>query len=185
MIRLLRPGFHSGTLPKAFAAMRRESRHSQSMDGKRIRRRRAAIRRVEVDVRRFVERELISLLSEVGFLPGIAITVNSLHVSTNRIEVELVRADQRQCPAVLRWTYLSGKLTGTVEPMGWIGELDEGDYNTVKNAMLAIFQRSGVEEVRGPLSVAAVPNFAWEDWLDRCKPAKNPGKMPTLAEMAS
>ena len=105
MLRLLRPGFHSGTLPKAFSALRRAVQRGESSDGKRFRRRWATIRRVEVDVQRFVERELLSLLTDDGFLAGAAIGVRSVRSSTNRIDVELTCAMWPEQSAVLTWEY--------------------------------------------------------------------------------
>ena len=88
MMQLLRPGFHSGTLPKAFAALRRAARKGDAPDSSRIRRRLTTIRRVEAALHRFVERELIELLKEVGFLSDDPISVGAIRTSTNRIDIE-------------------------------------------------------------------------------------------------
>ena len=96
MTQLLRPGFHSGTLPKAFSALRRAARKAASSDDNRLRRRWVAIQRVEQAVKRFVDRELVTLLNEIGFTHDVPISVKSVHASTNRINVRLAYADSTE-----------------------------------------------------------------------------------------
>ena len=69
MPRLLSPGFHSGTLPKAFARLRRLERQAPSF--RRFSQRRAwqdVLQHAERDLRRFVERDLHSA---AGILSGV------------------------------------------------------------------------------------------------------------------
>ena len=64
--RLLRPGFHSGTVPKRFAKLRRAARHALADgDSAALRKHREALGHVERDVRRYVQRELVALVVEV------------------------------------------------------------------------------------------------------------------------
>ncbi|MBI2899852.1 MAG: hypothetical protein HYY17_06690 [Planctomycetes bacterium] len=67
--RLLRPGFHSGTVPKLFAKLRRARRGERRAVAKHE----AALRHVEEAVRRFVERDFLALaggaLSDVRVSP--------------------------------------------------------------------------------------------------------------------
>jgi hypothetical protein len=165
MLRLLRPGFHSGTLPKAFSALRRAVQRGESSDGKRFRRRWATIRRVEVDVQRFVERELLSLLTDDGFLAGAAISVRSVRSSTNRIDVELTCTMWPEQSTILTWAYVAGTLAGSVSPTGWVNHLQQGDLATLGAAVSGLFQRAGVEEAVGPLPLAIAPPFTWTSWV--------------------
>ena len=172
MMQLLRPGFHSGTLPKAFAALRRAARRGGPPEGNRIQRRQAAVRRVEVAVRRFVERELITLFEEIGILPLAPIAVRSVRASTNRIDVELVCADQPDQPAVVTWKYIRGMLVGSVDPTSWIDSLDPRDRERLTDALAGLFQRGGTEQADGPLPIAITPPLAWDDWVEAWRPAK-------------
>ena len=146
MLRLLRPGFHSGTLPKAFAAMRRAVQRGESSDGKRFRRSWATIRRVELDVQRFVERELLNLLTEMRFLEGAALGVQSARASTNRIDVALTCDMWPDRPTLWSWEYVSGKLVSRVSSAGWVDCLESDDRTIMGAAMSGLLQRTGVQE---------------------------------------
>jgi hypothetical protein len=62
MIRLLRPGFHSGTIPKLFARLRRAERKARKTGKWRAARKNFhKLQHVELSLRRFVEREFIAL----------------------------------------------------------------------------------------------------------------------------
>jgi hypothetical protein len=164
----LRPGFHSGALPKAFAALRRASRKAeQTGDWKPVHRKWTAVQHVEVAVRRFVERELLGLLDEVNFLPGKLLTVGEIHAATHRIDVELDRSDKPGQAAVLRWEDDGRKLIGAVTCLGWLDSLPPHERETLHLALTGLFQRAGVDEVRGPLEISCSPPVAWDDWAAR------------------
>jgi hypothetical protein len=165
MIRLLRPGFHSGTLPKAFAALRRSARQSNAAHGKRIRRRRSAIRRVEIAVERFVQRELLHLLEEVDFSPNARFSVGSVRVATSRIQVSLLRDDKSGSPMVLSWKHDAGKLVGAIEPAGWLDGITESEKGHLQDSIAGLFQRAGVQESDGRLTLRVAPTFTWKEWL--------------------
>ena len=66
MPRLLRPGFHSGTVPKLFDRLRRADRRARrSGAGVAAHRPRESLHHVEASVRHFIERELLELLRAV------------------------------------------------------------------------------------------------------------------------
>ncbi len=165
MLRLLRPGFHSGTLPRAFAALRRAVQRGEPSSGKRSRRKWATIRRVELDVQRFVTRELLSLLSNNGFLSGAPISVLAVRTSTNQVDVELSCDAWPGQPVTLAWAYIDGVLSGRVSQSGWIGHLTQDDLTTFAAAVSGLFQRTGVQETDGPLPLTVTPPFAWTDWV--------------------
>lgn len=165
MLRLLRAGFHSGTLPKAFAALRRAVRRGETADGKRFRSRWATINRVELDVRRFVERELLGLLTKTEFLPGASVGVGSVRVATNRVDVALTCSAWPGLTSVVRWEYLAGALAGSVRSTGWVTQLSEDARVTLGVAVSGLFQRTGVATASGPLPLTMAPPFTWAAWV--------------------
>jgi hypothetical protein len=97
MARLLRPGFHSGTLAKAYTALRKAIRKSESraeaasatptdgsVDANLIQPRWDAVRRVQRAIQWFVERELIAVLEEARFMSGSAISVDRVDAADFR-----------------------------------------------------------------------------------------------------
>ncbi len=67
MFRLLKPGFHSGTLPKLFAKLRRAERKARSGGNWRsVRKHLHALERFEISLRRYIEREFWPCLWKAG-----------------------------------------------------------------------------------------------------------------------
>lgn len=167
MLRLLRPGIHSGTFPKAFGSLRRILRKGRPSDESRMQRKQAGIHHAEEAVRHFVERELIELLESVHFLPESSLSVGFVHGATNRIDLELIRDDQLDSPARITWEYDHGVLTGRIEPAGWINDLTEADRDVFIEAMEHLFQLAGVQQVQGDLPISVSPPLVWEEAVAR------------------
>ncbi|MEO2031205.1 MAG: hypothetical protein ABGZ35_03875, partial [Planctomycetaceae bacterium] len=88
--RLVRPGFHSGTLPKAFARLRRLERQAPSF--RRFSQRRAwqdVLHHAERDLRRFVQRDLIRLLAYCPVWENVELRLAGVQVACNSISVTL------------------------------------------------------------------------------------------------
>jgi hypothetical protein len=166
MQRLLRPGIHSGTLPKSFAALRRLSRKGGIREENRAQRKRVAILHVEDAVKHFVERELVFLLEEVHFLPDAKLVVGSVRAATNRIDIELLRADQPREAALLIWEYHHGRLIGIVEPLGWIESLTGNDRQTLTAALESLQQLAGVDVVQSPLPLTVGTPPTWNEAVE-------------------
>jgi hypothetical protein len=182
MLRLLRPGFHSGTLPKAFAALRREARHAERASRKRVTRKQAALHHIAEAVERFVERELLFLLQEIGFAGAENVEVADVHVATNRIDVELRRSDKPHAPALLSWEDDGRVLRASVSREGWLAALSPHDRGVLTSALGGLFQRAGVEESAGDWPVKASPPTEWDDWVDLWSHA--PASLPLSATRA-
>jgi hypothetical protein len=196
MTQLLRPGFHSGTLPKAFASLRRAARKAeQTGNWKPVNRRWAVVQHVEEGVRRFVERELLALLEEVEFVPCRALGIGAFRAATNRIEIEICRSDKQGQPLVLTWSDDGAALTATITEPGWLNALTPRDREVFSAALAGLLQRSGADNVSGlaPLlgDVAkhAEQSIAWEEWsalwtaqADRRDAAPRP--LPAVANRA-
>ena len=81
--RLLRPGFHSGTIPKRYARLRRAAGNA-STTGKweAVRNHLLAIRDIGLSLRRYVERELIALRRSAAWdTPPLAVRAVSAHTN--------------------------------------------------------------------------------------------------------
>jgi hypothetical protein len=165
MMRLFRPGFHSGTLPKLYTALRRATRRTDRRSEARIHNRRNAIDHVAEDVRRFVERELVYLLEQIRFAPPHALTVGAVHAATNRIDLQIVSNDAPQRPAVLTWEYQAGDLRGEVVELGWIEDLPPQQQRTITTALTGLFQRTDVGQVESSLPIEITPPFTWQSWV--------------------
>ena len=119
MLRLLKPGFHSGTVPKLFGRIRRAVRKHSSRE-RRVESREPedarnpglpaldsrlstldsfkvppkyteALHHVEHAVRHFVERHFIAILETTGVLEGHKLHVSEIRLASNNLQIEICR----------------------------------------------------------------------------------------------
>src|SRR5439155_13822601 len=87
---LLQPGFHSGTVPSLFDRLRRAARlASHQGNWRALRSYRQTLEEVKSSVRKFVTREMISLLDQSSDWAGTPLRVGEVRLATNRIDVQL------------------------------------------------------------------------------------------------
>ncbi len=83
VLRLMRPGLHSGTLPKLYARLR----HGQ---GRSPRKQYEALHHLRERLRQFVERNLLAILAgSKSWGDSSPLTPGEIHIGTNRIRLEL------------------------------------------------------------------------------------------------
>jgi len=146
MARLMRPGFHSGTLPKLYTKLRRA--------GATWRRGAAAKARhglVEVEhaVHQFVDRELIGLLGVSGSWGGLAVRVGHIRLGSNMVRIDLEAPDRPELgPAVVAFEEQSGWLVASIGRLGWIESLDPAQRAFLGTALTGLYKRAGVDIVR-------------------------------------
>jgi hypothetical protein len=162
MARLLRPGIHSGTLPKLYGRLRRASRKAgENGDWKPVNQRKAAIHHVAEAVERFVERELCGLLAEARHFGPPAVVVGHVHVASNRIEVELCRGESPN--AWLAFEERGGWILVEVQREGWIRELTPQARAVWEAALLGFYKLAAVELVREQLADGLNLHGSWYD----------------------
>jgi hypothetical protein len=158
---LLRPGIHSGTLPKLFTRVRRAlSGGETSVHSQAARKHIAAIQVVETAVRRFVDRTLCRLLNETGLRGAAAVHPGRVRLATNRIEVELVLSGDSRPPLWLRFDDFSGWLNAAIHDPGWLADLADEDRSRFNAALAGFYKRAGVDLVREQLEVSLGPAAA-------------------------
>jgi hypothetical protein len=139
--RLLRPGFHSGTLPKLFAKLR----HA---DGRSARKRYEALHHVREAVRHFAERELLAVLAgSRAWGGGLRLRVGGIELGTNRIRVGLHGRDVVGDDFAFEFAEQSGWLQARVARPGWLAHLSPGQRRALHNALAGFYHLAGVELV--------------------------------------
>ncbi|MFO0755205.1 MAG: hypothetical protein U0359_01835 [Byssovorax sp.] len=144
---LMKPGFHSGTLPKLHGKLRRAVRKGRGSAGQLE----EALREGEESVRRFVERELIALLAEATRFTSGPIHLGAVELGSNRVRVELLAPSLAGGPAAIAFEEQSGLILAGVAEPGWLPSLPERDRVIVENALCGLYQLAGVEVVREQL----------------------------------
>jgi hypothetical protein len=151
VVRLLKPGFHSGTIPKLFARLRRAERK---------RRRRAARRHlhhldhVRESLRHFVDRDLLELLRRCpAWSQACSLHVREVRLATNRIGIDITATSSPKDgegegePLTICLDEQSGWLLGRSNWPVWLSTLSERHRHTLADAMAGFYKFAGVEAV--------------------------------------
>ena len=152
MVALLRPGFHSGTLPKLFAKLRRAERRAITRDKHYQRRKLRETRHHHGDaITRFVEREMLRLLHETTDWRAPTPHVASVRLSPARVRIELGRGTAGET----HWIALhesAGVLNARIERVGWVAQLSEAERRIWHLALLGLYKHCAVDLVHEQLS---------------------------------
>lgn len=157
-IRLMKPGFHSGTLPKLFAKLRRVDRRRDPGEHSLARSRYLdQLHHVHVAVEHFVERELLQLLSESGEWPDGAVQLARIRLASNNIRIDLTCPSVAPEPLQLVFEEQSGWLLASTADPGWVRALPERRRQVLMSALTGFYRLSGVDLVREQIAAAFAP----------------------------
>lgn len=148
MARLLKPGFHSGTIPKLFTKVRRASWRG---DEAAVARHHEALHHVEDAIGVFAERQLASMLNEVESFPPSDVAVDHVEIGSNRVRIVIACKSVSSDHAVIRFEQQSGWLIASLPEHGWIAQLDDSYRRIFAVALAGFYKLAGVELVREQL----------------------------------
>ncbi len=160
--RLLRWGFHSGTIPKLFAKLRRAQRRAIATGNKTAAHKcHHALEHVELAMRRFVQRELIGLLAQVPGWKSPLPQVKRVQLSNHRVRIDLAcdTADPNSShyqPLQIIFQLEGGWLVADIAERGWAERLSDGQAQILATALRGFFKAAGVDILRQQL-VAQFP----------------------------
>jgi hypothetical protein len=161
MTRLLKPGFHSGTLPKLFAQLRRAEREALETGAWRAARAvRERLRTVEESLRRFVTRDVLALLQLSPEWQKKPLSVGAIYLASNQVRIEMRHADYPTPPLRLSIAEEDGRLVAAVEEPGWLNRLTPPELRTLEQATAGMYKLAGVELVCGPGEVPPPADLA-------------------------
>lgn len=173
---LLVVGMHSGTLPKLYERLRRAAQREDDaalMRGARLERAKTAslgqfregLHDVEQAVRRFVERELVAVLSSAARWTRGELTIDGVELSSNRIRVRLrAPALSREC-CELRFEEQSAMVVATMAEAGFVEELvrtSPDEARLFENALAGLYQRAEVALVREQIEAELGADVAYD-----------------------
>lgn len=174
---LLKPGFHSGTVPKLYARLRQAgTRASSASNGRIIRSYRLALEEIEHALQRFVYREMISLLHLSTCWAMKPLSVAAVRLASNRIDVELRHSGYPEQSVWLQFEYRSGWLVAGLRQTGWLAHLSPEASRCFLAALTFLYKLAGVdlveEQLRGAFpqdrdSYEITPQ-GLTVWLDGC-----------------
>jgi hypothetical protein len=160
MLRLLHPGFHSGTIPKLYKKLRRAERHDQERTVRKIL---ASLHHVSESIAHFIEREFLALLRQSKARFGLDLELERVSLATNRVLVALRCRALGEKPLVLSFDHQHGWLiAGVIEP-GWLPLLNAGQKETLGTALVGLYKMAGVHLTREQITAILPPTtFAFE-----------------------
>ena len=145
MVRFMKPGFHSGTIPKLYTKLRRAAWKD---DEQAVAKQKEGLHHVEEAIDKFVDRQLVSMLNEVSAFRATDVAVKHVELGSNRVQIELVCPSVSSEPVVIRFEQQSGWLVANIPSYGWLAGLDEHQRSIFEIALSGFFKLSGVEIVR-------------------------------------
>ncbi|MDB5330294.1 MAG: hypothetical protein JWP03_1445 [Phycisphaerales bacterium] len=167
MARLLRPGFHSGTVPKIFAKLRRAQAHL--FDGGRtgaraqatLHKQHHAADHVREAVSRFVEREFIVLLNGHPAWRDTPLSAGLILLGPTHVAAEIFCPALGPGPAIIRFEQRSGWILAGSDPTAWTAGISPEKSRLLSAALLGLYKIAGVDIVReevqrvfGPQAIA-------------------------------
>ena len=150
LVGMLKPGFHSGTLPKLLTKLRRAA---WRRDLRGIAKQQEALHHVEVALEKFCDRQLVSMLVEVETFRAPDVALAGISAGSNRIEIT-VACPRLGSPAVMRFELQSGWIVAGLAEAGWIRQLDAEQRRIFEIALAGFYKMAGVAIVREQLDHA-------------------------------
>ncbi len=168
MLRLMKPGFHSGTLPKLYAKMRRAERRALRGGARRpVRRLKEALHHVEDSIRHFTERDLLAFLGHSqGWRSG-PVHLAKVRAGSNRIRLELACPELGEPNLEVKIEEQSGWLVAHISRPGWLPLLSPGEAAVLTLALTGFYKKAGVDLVREQIEACLGPECPPYDIADQ------------------
>jgi hypothetical protein len=155
VLRLMRPGLHSGTLPKVYARLRRGK-------GWRARRQYEALHHVREALQHFAERNLVAVLSHSKDWAAAAPAVGEIKLGSTRLRIELRGPGGAGGSVSVDFEEHGGWLTaGLGRPAGadgeggtWLDGLTSAQRLVLRDALAGFYKQAGVALVREQIAAA-------------------------------
>lgn len=156
-IRLMKPGFHSGTLPKLFLRLRRIDRQRSPSEHSLARSRYLdQLHHVHIAIEKFVVRELLHLLREAPDWHVDDISVSRIRLASNNVRIELTCPLSKE-PLLIVFEEQSGWLLADTRHTGWIQNLDDAQRDILLAAIIGFYKLAGVDMVREQIAASFAP----------------------------
>jgi hypothetical protein len=147
--QLLRPGFHSGTVPRLYARLRQAEREAlQTGNWRAARTCWHSLQEVEKSLRRLVDRELVTLLQESPPWREQRPAVGRVALAPGRVRVELTHAGFPAEPAWLEWQEHGNRVVAGFPQPGWLARVGEERRQAVAAGLAGLYKLAGVDVVR-------------------------------------
>jgi hypothetical protein len=147
----LRPGFHSGTVPKIFHRLRKaQLRQDAPLEA--TNKHLHAAHHVEHALTAFFEREFIALLNRHPLFRESPIRLGSVHLAATVIRVEFhvaaTDATVSTSPLTLSFEQRAAWILAGVDRAGWVADLTAAQSRHLSAALLGLYKLAGADLIR-------------------------------------
>jgi hypothetical protein len=158
MLQLMRPGFHSGTLPKIYGKLRKAERRAHRLrQAKAAHTQREALHHVEEAVRHFVDREFVNLLWESKDWGSARLASGEIHLGSNRIRIEICCPDLSSTSLWIAFEERAGWLMASIPIPGWLTSISSCQAHALRTALAGLYKFAGVNLIREQIKAAFEP----------------------------
>jgi hypothetical protein len=162
-IGLMRPGIHSGTLPKLFARLRKAERGGHRTGNWRaVHKQLEALHHVEESIRNFVDRELIAVLDGSKSWQPLRVQRGHIVLGSNRVSIEICCPDLSKDPLLVSFEDRSGWLMAGIQRAGWLSDLSVRQAQALATALAGFYKLAGVEFVREQIEACFADHPAYD-----------------------
>jgi hypothetical protein len=141
---LMRPGFHSGVVPKTLAKLRRAAR---AENPRRLAKHQHTLDHIAEAVHRFVERDFVAYLRASRRWDGLPVHAGPPELSPNRIRLPITW-DGSATPAILAFEERGGWVIAGLEDSGGLAGLADEQQAAFADALAGLYKAAGVDVVR-------------------------------------
>ncbi len=182
LCRMLRRGFHSGTVPKLYAKLRSADRRSEEGRGNGpVEKSLRAIEHAGEAVRHLVDRGVVFLLDQSRSIGDLRPGPGEVECATNRIVVELVSGKVHDVPARIAFEETAGRLVARIEEPGWFARLDDEQRRVLTSALAGLYAMSDVDAA-SEIDLEAFP-ITWSAWVETWEAdAEGRGHVPVVPD---
>jgi hypothetical protein len=139
---LLRPGFHSGVVPKTFSKLRRAVRFGKAARATKLRHH---LEHIAEAVHRFFERDLITYLADSHRWGGLSVHANHPTLTPNRLLLPVTIESQE---TVISLEERGGWVIASIPSLGVLKDLPALPRAAFADALTGLYKRAGVHLVR-------------------------------------
>jgi hypothetical protein len=167
LIRLMKLGLHSGTVPRLFSKLRRAARKaSPTYRLRELMGFYAKLHRLEVDVRRLFEREFLSFLQESSAFRSAWVEIGAIEIGTNSLRVEFEAPEIGPDSLWITFEEQSGRMVAGISHPGWTANLTADQRAALSGLIVGLYRICGVELVREQITGCLGPNVMPYDVTD-------------------
>jgi len=164
ILRLVRPGLHSGTIPKLFARLRRAR-------GAAANRQYEALGHVMESLRHFIERELLVVLAGSKRWDGVPIEICAVQLATNRIRFDIACPTLGGQAIAIDFAYRQASLIADITfgcstmEATWLARLQPAQQAALADGLAGFYKRAGIERISESIDFAQFP-LTWANWVE-------------------